>query len=274
MIVINAKTRGAGFSAGFDRRENIPVSTSYISESFSRVFDVSVLSSVVATCCVSSLVALQSQLRAIASGFFRVEINAYIIAIGASIPETFSGLTPHWSGDFQYPHESNLYAGRVSEKIEIPLSAGRYLIEVILFDAVNIPTQPQEQRLQIFDHVDISGIPASREEEYFQQMILSLGDTVAGINAMSEKITTETARLETLIAKADDQIESLTDLISLETSDNYATVLSEIKSTIESTSAAEITAISGISGGGSGTDYTAKLNEISGKLDTIHQDLL
>jgi len=110
--IVQAQSQGIGFWAGYDRRDSKLVSTTYTTELFSKVIDLTLSSTVIAQLAVSSLVMLQSQKKSIASGFLRVSVNAYFIASGAPIPSDFSGMQAYWSGEYQFPHESNLFSGR------------------------------------------------------------------------------------------------------------------------------------------------------------------
>lgn len=193
MTVIPVQVRTTGFSAAMDEHRKIPVSSSHNIEPIRRVYDITVNRAYVVTGHLSTIVFLDTVNKSIASGFTRLSIKMYRIAIGATIPDNLETLEPSFASERQYPYESNLYTGKVDEIISIPMVSGRYIVEVKISGSVIIPPQPSQQHLNVFDRIDLSGVPSTGEEQYLESIVLSLNDVM-------DSLTTEVTTLQDILA--------------------------------------------------------------------------
>lgn len=198
MTVEAVQVRTTGFSVGISQTRKTPVKTSHNTDVTRRAYDITITRPFVVTGHLSSLAHLDSMSKSIANGFTRLCITLKKIASGAAVPADIDTLETAWQSDRQFPYESNLYTGKVDETISIPMIPGRYIVDIQISGTVLIPPQTEQQHLNISDRLDLSGVPASDQEQYFESIVLSLGDVL-------ERITDEIETLNSVISElADD----------------------------------------------------------------------
>lgn len=187
---IEAAADSTGFAASILRRENMPARASVSFPAFRRGVVINSAFPVVAEFSFGGMIWNDKNAKIIAGARSEIEINAYKVpgaAPVAALPD-LSTLTRTWSQRKILPYDSNLYTAKLADKIAISLTTGIFVVVLDVVDSIEMPGQDDTRRLFIEQSVNVSGVPADTQQEFFTGLSSTLNSVIQRLDTMNAEL--------------------------------------------------------------------------------------
>lgn len=187
---IEAASASTGFAASIIRRDTMTAKTSAAFPTFRRGIVINSSFPVVADMSFGAMITNDKSAEIIAGACCEIAVNAYKIEGSAPIevlPE-LSTLQRVWSETKILPYDSNLYTAKLSDKYEISLATGIYVVVLDILDTVDIPGLEDSRRLNIKQSVNISGVPADTQQEFYVNLDSSFASIIARLDSIHDEL--------------------------------------------------------------------------------------
>jgi hypothetical protein len=213
MSVIQADNTSSGFFAGFNRRTEHLVSSTFNVPVIKNQILFVTAKPVTLRMNYGALFTTADLRKVIAAADGEISVSGYSVPAGttaATIPD-LSARNPVYKETYQITAESNLYSARIVHNIQdSAIEAGTFVFVVEIKNYIHIPPQLKSERLIVIDSFYINGATRTDTEAYYSEMLTQLGSIGKKVNediiTAIDAVKTEVGSVKTAVGAMNESV--------------------------------------------------------------------